>query len=274
MAGQSLSNTPRRRARPKPSHGLGGSVVQQVGGLVMLLLVIVPGYVMSRPVPDEWVPNAAAALSESRAAATNGPPATNAIIGEHIREMANRYGVSEVLVAAIIAVESEYNPRAVSRKGARGLMQLMPATASSLSVDDPFDPRANIEAGVRHLRRLLVRFDNNLPLVLAAYNAGEQTVLRYRGVPPYRETRQYISRVLRKVERAQPGSVPVRPGPTRVPPRNGLRAWFEPSPAMLIVPVGYQPPLVQSALALGAALEPAASFAGSGVAESISSQSP
>jgi len=274
MPGQGLSNTPRRRGRAKPSHGLGGSVVQQVGGLVMLLLVIVPGYVMSRMVPEEWVPDAAAAPAELRAAVTNGTPVTRPIIGEHIREMAHRYGVSEVLVASIIAVESEYNPRAVSRKGARGLMQLMPATASSLRVDDPFDPRENIEAGVRHLRRLLDRFDNNLPLVLAAYNAGEQAVLRYRGVPPYRETRQYVSRVLRKVERAQPGSVPVRPGPTRVPPRNGLRASLEVQPALLIVPVVYQPGLAQPGFALGAAFEPVGSFAGSGVAEPISSQSP
>lgn len=240
----------------------------------MLLLVIVPGYVMSRTMPEEWAPDAPTGLAESRAAVTNSKAATNAIIGEHIREIAQRYGVSEVLVAAIIAVESEYNPRAVSRKGARGLMQLMPATASSLSVDDPFDPRENIEAGVRHLRRLLIRFDNNLPLVLAAYNAGEQAVLRYRGVPPYRETRQYISRVLRRVERAQPGSVPVRPGPTRVTPRNGLRAWLEPSPAILIVPIDYQPPLVQPAIAMSTTFEPAASLAGSGGAEPISSQSP
>jgi len=235
----------------------------------MLLLVIVPGYVMSRTMPEEWAPDAPTGLVESRAAVTNGKAVTNAIIGEHIREIAQRYGVSEVLVAAIIAVESEYNPRAVSRKGARGLMQLMPATASSLSVDDPFDPRENIEAGVRHLRRLLIRFDNNLPLVLAAYNAGEQAVLRYRGVPPYRETRQYISRVLRRVERAQPGSVPVRPGPTRVTPRNGLRVWLEATPGLVIVPAAYPP-----TLALGTALEPVGSPAGLGTAEVISSQNP
>ncbi|MGH7312366.1 MAG: lytic transglycosylase domain-containing protein [Candidatus Rokuibacteriota bacterium] len=278
MPGQGLSNTPRRRGRPKPSHVFGGSVVQQVGGLVMLLLVIVPGYVMSRPMPEEWVPDAAVG-AKSPAGVTNGRAATSAIIGEHIREMAHRYGVSEVLVASIIAVESEYNPRAVSRKGARGLMQLMPATASSLSVDDPFDPRENIEAGVRHLRRLMDRFDNNLPLVLAAYNAGETAVRRYRGVPPYRETRQYISRVLRKVERAQPGSVPARRGPTRLTPRNGLRASVEARPALLIVPVVYQPglaqhKLAQPGLAPDVGSEAPSSFVGSGGAEPLSSQSP
>lgn len=266
MAGQGLSNTPRRRGRGKPSRDLRGPVVQQVGGLVMLLLVIVPGYVMSRTMPDEWAPDAPTEFAQARTGVTNGQAVTNAIIGEHIREIAQRYGVSEVLVAAIIAVESEYNPRAVSRKGARGLMQLMPATASSLSVDDPFDPRENIEAGVRHLRRLLIRFDYNLPLVLAAYNAGEQAVLRYRGVPPYRETRQYISRVLRRVERARPGSVPVRPGPTS---RNGLRTSLEAAPGLVIVSTAAYPP----ALPL-VTLEPVGSSARLAIAEDIGFQSP
>src|SRR5262249_57921463 len=95
--------------------------------------------------------------------------------------------------------ESEFNPRAVSRKGARGLMQLMPATASSLSVRDSFDPYENIDGGVRHLRRLLDRFHGNIPLAVAAYNAGEQTVINYHGVPPYRETRRYVSKILRRI---------------------------------------------------------------------------
>lgn len=159
MPGQGLPNTPRRRVQPKPGPAFGRSLVQQVGGLLMLLLVVVPGYVMSRPIPDE--------VAQAAKANQSGRAVTTAMIGEHIREIAPRYGVSEVLVASIIAVESEYNPRAVSRKGARGLMQLMPATASSLRVDDPFDPRENIEAGVRHLRRLMDLFDNNLPLVIA-----------------------------------------------------------------------------------------------------------
>ena len=186
MPGQGLPNIPRRRGQPKPGPAFGGSLVQQVGGLLMLLLVVVPGYVMSRPIPED---GAAEATPAAKAGDKASRAVTSAMIGEHIREIAPRYGVSEVLVASIIAVESEYNPRAVSRKGARGLMQLMPETASSLRVDDPFDPRENIEAGVRHLRRLMDLFDNNLPLVIAAYNAGENAVRRYRGIPPYRETR-------------------------------------------------------------------------------------
>jgi hypothetical protein len=112
-----------------------------------------------------------------------------------------RYDIPPILVAAIVEAESEFNPRAVSRRGARGLMQLMPGTASSLRVSDTLDPYENIEGGVRHLRRLMDRYRGNLPLVLAAYNAGEQAVMVYGGVPPYRETRQYVNRILRRIGR-------------------------------------------------------------------------
>jgi len=81
-------------------------------------------------------------------------------------------------------------------------MQLMPKTAARLGVDDPFDPRANIEAGVRHLRAMMDIFGDNLPLVLAAYNAGEVAVIKHRGVPPYRETRAYVKRIMKKLDRA------------------------------------------------------------------------
>jgi soluble lytic murein transglycosylase-like protein len=117
-------------------------------------------------------------------------------LGE-IRLAADRYGVPEQLISALIRVESAFNPRAVSNKGARGLMQLMPGTAAMLGVRDSFDPRENIDGGVRHLRALMERFGGDLPLVLAAYNAGEQAVLRHRGVPPYPETQDYVTRVLR-----------------------------------------------------------------------------
>jgi soluble lytic murein transglycosylase-like protein len=104
------------------------------------------------------------------------------------------HGVDPRLVRAMIAVESAYQPRAVSPKGAMGLMQLMPATARQYAVADPFDPKANIEAGVQHLKSLLGRFE--LGVALAAYNAGEAAVQRSGGIPPYRETRDYVSRIL------------------------------------------------------------------------------
>jgi hypothetical protein len=113
-----------------------------------------------------------------------------------IREAAERYGVEEALIKAVIRVESGFNSRAVSPKGARGLMQLMPGTASMLGVRDSFDPRQNIDGGVRHLRGLMDRFGSDLKLALAAYNAGEQAVVNHRGIPPYRETRDYVTRIL------------------------------------------------------------------------------
>ncbi len=109
---------------------------------------------------------------------------------------ARRYGVDASLVSAVIRAESNFQPRAVSRKGARGLMQLMPATANRLSLSYPFDPVANVRAGVRYLKELLDRFDHRPELVLAAYNAGENAVETYGGVPPYRETVGYVNRIL------------------------------------------------------------------------------
>jgi soluble lytic murein transglycosylase-like protein len=117
-------------------------------------------------------------------------------IRELVREISSERGLDPRLVDALVRVESGYNPRAVSHKGAQGLMQLMPATASRLDVDDPFDPEQNVRAGVRELDRLIDRYSGNLQLALAAYNAGEGAVEKYRGVPPYRETRNYVARIM------------------------------------------------------------------------------
>jgi len=113
-----------------------------------------------------------------------------------IREIALRHGVDPTLVESVIRAESAFNPSAVSRTGARGLMQLMPKTAVALGVRDSFNPRENIEGGVRHLRYLLDRYPGNVPLAVAAYNAGEAAVDAHRGIPPYPETQQYVQRVL------------------------------------------------------------------------------
>lgn len=110
---------------------------------------------------------------------------------------AERHGLSPRLLAAVISVESNFDPRAVSAKGARGLMQLLPSTARLLGVADVFDHRQNIEAGARHLRALLDRFAGDPSLALAAYNAGEQAVIAHAGIPPYAETRRYVDRVRR-----------------------------------------------------------------------------
>jgi len=116
---------------------------------------------------------------------------------QEIAEAAARYAVPERLISAVIQAESGFNPRALSQKGAQGLMQLMPETASALGVRNALDPRENIDAGVRHLRGLVERFGNNLGLAIAAYNTGEKAVVAYGGIPPYPETREYVMRVLR-----------------------------------------------------------------------------
>jgi soluble lytic murein transglycosylase-like protein len=113
-----------------------------------------------------------------------------------VQSISREHGVDPKLVDAMVRVESSYNPNAVSRRGAMGLMQLMPATAKRLDVDDPFDPEKNIRGGVREFARLVDRYSGNLQLALAAYNAGEGAVARYRGVPPYNETRDYVSRIM------------------------------------------------------------------------------
>jgi soluble lytic murein transglycosylase-like protein len=112
-----------------------------------------------------------------------------------IRQHAAREGVRADLVRAVIQTESAFNPFARSAKGALGLMQLMPETASDLGVSDPFDPAQNIRGGVSYLRRLLDRYQNNEELALAAYNAGPRAVDRYGSVPPYRETKNYVAKV-------------------------------------------------------------------------------
>jgi soluble lytic murein transglycosylase len=106
------------------------------------------------------------------------------------------FGVDPALVKAIVKVESDFDPDAVSPAGARGLMQLMPETARFLGVRDIDDPEDNVEGGVRYLSRLLDRFESRLPLVVAAYNAGETAVIKYGAVPPYSETREFVRRVL------------------------------------------------------------------------------
>ena len=124
------------------------------------------------------------------------PPADTGRYVTEIKDASGRYGVPERLVQAVIRVESAFNPRAVSIKGAQGLMQLMPQTASMLGVRNSFDPQQNIDGGVRHLRGLIDRFGSDLPMALAAYNAGEKAVVTYRGIPPFAETRDYVTRVL------------------------------------------------------------------------------
>jgi soluble lytic murein transglycosylase-like protein len=123
------------------------------------------------------------------------PAPTSREIEAAIEQASARYNVDPGLVRAVIKVESNFNPKAISRKGAIGLMQLMPSTARGLNVSDPFDPRQNVEAGVRYLRNLLDTNNGNVARSLAAYNAGQRAVERNHGIPPYAETRDYVRRI-------------------------------------------------------------------------------
>jgi soluble lytic murein transglycosylase-like protein len=138
--------------------------------------------------------------------------------GEQIRTAALRNGVDPLLVASIISVESNFNSRAISPKSAFGLMQLQPRTAAELSVRNLFDPAQNIEAGTHYLKELLDRYGQNLPLALAAYNAGPDRVARYRGVPPFRETQDYIRRVNARLEKQKNANRSTPLWPLSLPP--------------------------------------------------------
>jgi|SRR6266568_2011972 soluble lytic murein transglycosylase-like protein len=142
-------------------------------------------------VPDEVVEEVAMA------------PAGSGDLRELATAAARRHGLDPGLVLAVVSVESAFRPEAVSRKGAQGLMQLMPATAASLGVKDVFDPVENLDGGSRHLGSLLTLYGGDLVSALAAYNAGAGAVARHGGVPPYRETRAYVKKVLERYQAAK-----------------------------------------------------------------------
>ena len=149
------------------------------------------------PVPPPEAPVVAVPLARrSVRIANGGQPATPPAYRPLILAAAKEHHLDPALISAVIRAESAFSPRAVSPKGARGLMQLMPATARRLGVRQPFDPAENVRGGAAYLSELASRFgETEVDLILAAYNAGEQAVELYKGVPPYRETREYVRRV-------------------------------------------------------------------------------
>jgi len=172
----------------------------------------------SSPVSDYVQPLAARAAEEQAAVVAAAPPSLD--LEGMIQQAAKRHGLEPDLLAAVISVESGYRPDVVSPKGALGLMQLMPATARDLAVTDPLDARQNIEGGARYLRQLLDTHDGAYWKALAAYNAGGGRVKRYKGLPPYRETIQYVKRVLHRYQ--HPEAPPSRPDQAVETP-TGLR---------------------------------------------------
>jgi len=145
-------------------------------------------------------------------------------INELVESIAAQYSLSPQLIHAVIRAESNYNPTAISPKGALGLMQLIPSTARRFGVSHVFDPVENIQGGARYLRYLLDLYDNNKPLALAAYNAGEAAVAKYNGIPPFAETRNYVIQVKNNLEKLaaaaqakqtpQPAAQPAPPPPS------------------------------------------------------------
>lgn len=148
---------------------------------------------VDRIVPDE-VPYPEAEAAERAEAPEPNTVTADTPYSELIASISEAHGVDPNLVRALIQVESGYRPRARSPKGAKGLMQLMPSTAREYKVRDPYDPKANIAAGVKHLKTLIETY--GVELALAAYNAGEGAVRKFNGIPPYRETRNYVTKIL------------------------------------------------------------------------------
>ena len=162
--------------------GMDGVAVPKLGG---------------QPASTDKTAAQASAPAEAASQSAAAPKAVRnaADIDAVIDQAAARHHVDPNLVRAVVKVESNFNPNAVSRKGAMGLMQLMPGTARELAVTDPFDPQQNVEAGVRHLRGLLDSYDGDVSRSLAAYNAGATAVARHNGIPPYAETQDYVRRI-------------------------------------------------------------------------------
>ena len=156
----------------------------------------VPSAVASAQPPAAPRPSAAPALPMAAGTALEGFSTGDAKVDSFITDSSNRHGVDPLLIYSIMHRESSFKRFALSNKGARGLMQLMPATAARLGVRDIFDPQQNIEGGVKYMRFLLNLFEGDVRLALAGYNAGEGAVLKYgRSVPPYRETQEYVRRI-------------------------------------------------------------------------------
>lgn len=197
---------PRRQARLQATVSCGPSAARRALPRLTIVGLALTGLVLATPVVAEikvktlddgtqLVYNESPAQRATRRAGRLLPPPSAHL--EHLTQrFARENGLSPTLVQAVMQVESGYNSKALSAKGAMGLMQLMPGTARILGVRDPWDPAQNVSGGARYLREQLDRFGGDITLALAAYNAGPTAVTRYKGVPPYKETQRYVEKVL------------------------------------------------------------------------------
>jgi soluble lytic murein transglycosylase-like protein len=165
------------------------------------------GYCASDKVSNDMDDQKEAISQENTITSNNYKRSARSSIPHPYREIiysrAKKYEIKPSLVSAVITIESNWNSKAISPVGAKGLMQLMPATAKEMGVTDPFNPHENIEGGARYLRHLLDRFDGDVTLALAAYNAGPRRIRRFKGIPPIRETQRYVTKVLEVYQREE-----------------------------------------------------------------------
>jgi soluble lytic murein transglycosylase-like protein len=235
------------RPGPTPVPGLGPAPPSREAQFIERDGTLYVGNVAPAP------PAPAAAAAPVAAPAAPGRHVARAAASSYqplIREIAARHAVPAKLVESVIHVESGFDPRAVSRRGARGLMQLMPATAEQLGVRDVFDARQNIEGGVRHLRWLLDQY-GDFRLALAAYNAGEKAVESHGGVPPFSETRAYVEQVLRLYGNSEPRRPAPRATAVAAPGRGSLVRYEAPDGTVVYtnLPAPSLPPSTRDLLA-------------------------
>jgi len=160
-----------------------------------VVLLITPGILISYNYSQISSGNVVSSAAVSQPSKYSLSGRVDPLFHSIIQEASDRYEVEPELIRAIIMAESSYNPNAVSRRGARGLMQLMPSTARALGVEDSFNPEHNIHGGVKYFKQLLDRFDGDVSVALAAYNAGSRKVREYQGIPPFKATHYYIKKV-------------------------------------------------------------------------------
>jgi len=187
--------------------------------------------VVAKPLKEQKVAETVVRPGVISGAETEAEPAPLPTgINEAVERIASEHSLPPQLIHSVIKVESNYNPYAVSVKGAQGLMQLIPDTAHRFGVRDAFNPVENIQGGAKYLRYLLDLYDDNYPLALAAYNAGEAAVAKYGGIPPYAETQNYVTQVRRQLEIAKKAAAAkpqAAPPPTPQPKGDGPASIME-----------------------------------------------